>query len=66
MTEVAQPIAWLLREMKLGRARIMPGHCFKSAERADAAAARMSGRWRTVTAVPVQETAQKKGHADGR
>lgn len=61
-----QPIGWLLRETKLGKSRIMPGHCFKSAERADIAAARMTGKWRSVTAVPVQEIASAEGHADGR
>ncbi|UZW55521.1 hypothetical protein NUH86_01580 [Sphingobium sp. JS3065] len=49
------PIAWLLRETKLGRSLIMPGHCFKSAERAASAAVRMTGKWRTVTVVPVRE-----------
>ena len=52
MTE--KPVAWLIRENRTsGGSTVTAGAMFKSREAAEAAAARMTNRWRTCVAFPV-------------
>lgn len=48
-----EPEAWLIRETKNGKASVLYGHMFKTAEAANAAALRMTNGWRLCQAFPV-------------
>jgi hypothetical protein len=53
------PVAWLIREMrgpKRDQLRVMAGKVFLSEETANAAAARLTNRWRLCMAFPVFES----------
>lgn len=53
---LVEPIAYLIRENRSNMApSIMCGKMFKSRKAAEAAAERLTNRWRTCTVVPVKE-----------